>query len=204
MNNLLALVENIDDVCTTRHAAIHHGIQKERRDRPIDLSGPLFRAVIGKISTYALRIVLARHNTYLPPGDGKKDIIPCTGIALQTAGLPCIHTIMSCLESSLQVAHFHRQWWLSQSIEPLHIDTRLLIRDPIYIPRRKRKNDPYDHTRESTHPERVEAYIQQVSQHERRQERKETNLTSAVSDILSRAPSPRCLVITQPPSLLPA
>jgi hypothetical protein len=108
--NLLVLVQDIGEIISRRHRAINHELALQRVRKPIDLIRPLFRAVQGKISKEALRIVIYRHDLYLKYGPYKQQISPCTGIASRTTGIPCIYIIQACLESSLQVSYFHHQW----------------------------------------------------------------------------------------------
>ena len=53
---------------------------------------PLFREVIGKISSTALAKALALQNNYLPVGE------PCTGLTKENVGIPCIHEIRAAFE----------------------------------------------------------------------------------------------------------
>jgi hypothetical protein len=91
-------------------------LEDARIRRPVKLLIPLYRDVLGKVSSHALLKVNAIYEQYLPihPQHHTKPSIPdgCTGVTKATIGIPCIHVIKQRYDTgrSLNTRDFHRHW----------------------------------------------------------------------------------------------
>ncbi|KAL4862742.1 hypothetical protein BDV12DRAFT_202734 [Aspergillus spectabilis] len=109
--------------------------------------------------------VFKLYKRYLPPAEGKPLIKPCTGALERAVGLPCIHKILTRLDTGLLPQDFHLQWSLLKSHEPLAVSSELMIMNPLRI----RARNHQDHqelnicTREPSLHEIVEANVRATS-----------------------------------------
>ena len=143
-----------------QHIRIQHELADERIKRPLSLLIPLFRDILNKVSTFALSKAFAIYSRYLPIGQGKDPIKPCTGVTKRTQGIPCIHDIKRLYDSgqSLQMTDFHVHWHICpQNNDP--IDPRLLVREPVVVRSRGRPVASSSTRREPSSFERTEQAI---------------------------------------------
>ncbi|KAJ6031661.1 hypothetical protein N7540_002393 [Penicillium herquei] len=138
-HDLLVVFTRFEQVVERQFTKIQVNRSLARRQRPITPSF-LFQLVSCQVSKKAINLVIKLMNYYLPISEDdddtkKKAPIPliCDCDALNTTGVPCIHTIQESLELSrpFTIELFHRQWWLygdTKDIPP--IDPILLINNP--------------------------------------------------------------------------
>jgi hypothetical protein len=104
---------------TYQHRKVIDEIEQEKVGISVSHRIPLFREVIGKISSTALAKALAYRNNYLLVGaPGRREIKPCTGLTKKNVGIPCIHEIRAAFEGqrSLSISQFHSHCHLSPSL----------------------------------------------------------------------------------------
>ena len=110
-NDFLTGLRSMERTLTHQHRKVIDEIEQEKVSISVSHRIPLFREVIGKISSTALAKTLTlRNNNYLPVGaPGRREIKPCTGVTKKTVGIPCIHAIRQVFEGQrfLSIAHFH-------------------------------------------------------------------------------------------------
>ena len=132
-NDFLTGLRSMERTLTHQHRKVIDEIEQEKVSISVSHRIPLFREVIGKISSTALAKTLTLRNNYLPVGaPGRREIKPCTGVTKKTVGIPCIHEIRQVFEGqrSLSIAHFHSHWHLCPTQEVAPIDPRLLVLEP--------------------------------------------------------------------------
>jgi hypothetical protein len=158
--DLLLVVQSIERTLRNQHIRIEHELADERIKRPRHLLIPLFHDVLTEVSTFALSKTSSIYTRYLPIGEGKEPIKPCTGVVRKTLGIPCIHDIKRLHDSgqSLQMTNFHVHWHICpQNHDPF--DTRLRVREPAVIRSRGRPPASSSTRRELSSFERTERAI---------------------------------------------
>jgi hypothetical protein len=89
-----------------------------------NLNIPVFRQVVGKISSFALKVLLEHSQT-------ANSVSACTGAFKRTMGMPCIHDFVQKqrIESSFEITDFHDQWKLQlpESYDTHTLDFDILL-----------------------------------------------------------------------------
>jgi hypothetical protein len=107
-NDFLTGLRSMERTLTHQHWKVIDEIERGKVSISVSHRIPLFREVIGKISSTALAKAIALRNNYL---------VPCTGLTKENVGIPCIHEIRAAFEGqrSLSISQFHSHWHLSLS-----------------------------------------------------------------------------------------
>ena len=98
------MIKNAIQLQQTRRQGIYH---------------QFLRPVEHKISEKAIYIAATIYNRFMPDTDLNKPRIreECSGLAIHTTGIPCIHTMLRAERGlGLSAADFHRHWHLPPSI----------------------------------------------------------------------------------------
>ena len=98
---------------------------------------PLYKKLYGKISSYALNLVVEHQKSL---NMTRLAVLrPCTGAFQKTMGLPCAHICQQRLQndSFLELSDFHYHWRINR-LSTIPIDPDLLLQDPDTIGERQR------------------------------------------------------------------
>ncbi|EED15551.1 conserved hypothetical protein [Talaromyces stipitatus ATCC 10500] len=129
--DLLRATLSIEMTIEKQHQKIWQEIEDERVQIKIDFKNlRLFKHVLKKVSSHALKIIHSIFERYLPESaPDKKPIKPCTGVTRRTLGIPCIHKIKEYYEAdtSIELFEFCPHWQLHTDEDLPPMDPRELV-----------------------------------------------------------------------------
>ncbi|EED16916.1 conserved hypothetical protein [Talaromyces stipitatus ATCC 10500] len=135
--DLLGATLSIEMTIEKQHQKIWQEIEDERVRIKIDFKNLwLFKHVLKKVSSHALKIIHSIFERYLPESaPDKKPIKPCTGVTRRTLGIPCIHIIKEYYEAdtSIELFEFCPHWRLHTDENLSPVDPRELVLEPEVI-----------------------------------------------------------------------
>ncbi|KAJ5582986.1 hypothetical protein N7535_001606 [Penicillium sp. DV-2018c] len=92
-NDLIVILQSFERALKERYAMVRHEIEAAKIRNPRSIRS-MYRLLVGRISSKAIKLTEEIYSGYLPGADGKPQIpLECTCNSKETAGFPCIHTL---------------------------------------------------------------------------------------------------------------